>query len=342
MSKSRVVSSTLTYMLAAIFAVAAVAKLRDLTGLYQVLEISLHVPNGFLWPLGQGVIAIEILIALALSISYYRMHGLVGSTVMSSAFLAFSIYRYVKDQTNPCHCFGDLVHLTPLESCLLCATMLVTSGYLIVKTRQDLKGITPEGSNLSFVLGVGCLLVCATAVGFVRRQPRVSPLTLLTIPAQTVLDGASDFNGSSHKYTVVMFGDYQCPPCKAASRQIASLLATNPGLFRVAFRNFPLANIHPFAQEAAIVAEQARLQGEFWPVHDALYSSQDLNEDQINRVRLKYHLKSRGDEGKARVSSDVLLAKKLGLDSTPSFILVDDHSACWKAKDLSSLLGHLK
>jgi protein-disulfide isomerase len=39
-----------------------------------------------------------------------------------------------------------------------------------------------------------------------------------------------------------------------------------------AFRHFPLAEIHPFALAAALAAEAAGVHGQFWPMHDRLFS----------------------------------------------------------------------
>ncbi len=41
------------------------------------------------------------------------------------------------------------------------------------------------------------------------------------------------------------------------------------------FRHFPLAELHPFALSAAVAAEGAALKGQFWPMHDKLYSGDE-------------------------------------------------------------------
>ncbi len=43
---------------------------------------------------------------------------------------------------------------------------------------------------------------------------------------------------------------------------------------RVVFRNFPLGNIHPYAEGAAEAAEAAGAQGRFWEMHDQLFQHQ--------------------------------------------------------------------
>ena len=36
---------------------------------------------------------------------------------------------------------------------------------------------------------------------------------------------------------------------------------------------FPLTEVHPLAQLAALAAEAAGQQGQFWPMHDLLYEN---------------------------------------------------------------------
>jgi hypothetical protein len=45
------------------------------------------------------------------------------------------------------------------------------------------------------------------------------------------------------------------------------------------FRNFPLTQIHPYAQHAAETAESAAAQNKFWEMHDYLYEHQQALDD---------------------------------------------------------------
>jgi protein-disulfide isomerase len=79
--------------------------------------------------------------------------------------------------------------------------------------------------------------------------------------------------------TVVEYGDYECPYCAAARPVLAALIDHSPGQVRLVFRNFPLADVHPFALTAALAAEAAAALGAFWPMHDLLFSKQDRLRD---------------------------------------------------------------
>jgi protein-disulfide isomerase len=79
--------------------------------------------------------------------------------------------------------------------------------------------------------------------------------------------------------TVVEFGDYECPYCAAAAPVLRQLVDESDGRVRLVFRNFPLAEVHPYALTAALAAEAAGAQGAFWPMHDLLFQRQDHLDD---------------------------------------------------------------
>jgi protein-disulfide isomerase len=76
--------------------------------------------------------------------------------------------------------------------------------------------------------------------------------------------------------SLVEYGDYQCPFCGRAYPVVHEVLAQRPDTVRFAFRNFPLTNVHPFAEPAAQAAEAAAARGKFWDMHDWLFEHQDL------------------------------------------------------------------
>ena len=77
--------------------------------------------------------------------------------------------------------------------------------------------------------------------------------------------------------TVVEYGDYECPYCAAARPVLAGLV--EEGRIRLVFRNFPLADRHPYALTAALAAEAAGAQRAFWPMHELLFARQDRLDD---------------------------------------------------------------
>ena len=82
------------------------------------------------------------------------------------------------------------------------------------------------------------------------------------------------------KLTVVEYGDYQCPYCGQAYPIVEKLVETFADSMRLVFRNFaarPTCTRTPKPRPRC--AEASGLQGQFWPMHDALYENQrDLSD----------------------------------------------------------------
>lgn len=81
--------------------------------------------------------------------------------------------------------------------------------------------------------------------------------------------------------TLVEYGDYECPHCRIAHPLVKRLEHHFGDRLRFVFRNFPLTQIHPFAQPAAEAAEFAATQGKFWEMQDLLFKEQDRLGDEL-------------------------------------------------------------
>ncbi len=90
-------------------------------------------------------------------------------------------------------------------------------------------------------------------------------------------DLSPSFGTPGAPVVIVMFGDFECPACKAeaeAMRQNA--LKSFPKEVRVYFKDFPLESIHPWAKQAAIAGRCAFRQdpASFWKYFDWMYAHQ--------------------------------------------------------------------
>jgi protein-disulfide isomerase len=74
---------------------------------------------------------------------------------------------------------------------------------------------------------------------------------------------------------LVEYGDFQCPHCRMAHAMIHRVQKHFGDQLCFVFRNFPLTQIHPYAQAAAETAEFAGSKGKFWEMHDLLLEHQD-------------------------------------------------------------------
>src|SRR5213079_3353886 len=74
--------------------------------------------------------------------------------------------------------------------------------------------------------------------------------------------------------TLVEYGDYECPHCGRAYPIVKAIQQQIEPRLRFVYRNFPLRESHPHAEQAAEAAEAAGAQGKFWEMHDRLFERQ--------------------------------------------------------------------
>ena len=81
----------------------------------------------------------------------------------------------------------------------------------------------------------------------------------------------SPFQGpDTARITLVMFGDYQSDYTVRAHHVVTRLLKTYPNDLRFVFKHYPLSQLHPLANKAALAAIAAGKQGRFWEMHELL------------------------------------------------------------------------
>src|SRR6266568_4028249 len=128
--------------------------------------------------------------------------------------------------------------------------------------------------------------------------------------------------------TLVEYGDYQCPFCGAAYPEVKKVQKELGSKLRFVFRNFPLTNVHEFAQVAAETAEAASVQGKFWEMHDFLYEHQRTLGDQSVAVRYakkigldtqKFEREISQHVYRKRVKDDFMGGVRSGVNGTPTF-----------------------
>lgn len=129
--------------------------------------------------------------------------------------------------------------------------------------------------------------------------------------------GASDA-----QITLVEYGSYACPHCRAANDTIASLRDRFGDRMRYVFRHRPLAN-NDLARRAAEMAECATPE-QFWKVHVELMTrSATLTEDDLAAINSDLDLDAPevSDRARARVDEDERTARANGVTFTPTFFI---------------------
>jgi protein-disulfide isomerase len=137
------------------------------------------------------------------------------------------------------------------------------------------------------------------------------------------------FGSANGSIKLLEYGDYECPFCGDAHVIVEEIKRRLGDDLLFAFRNFPLTNIHPYAEHAAEAAEAASAQGEFWGMHDRLFENQGALEDQdiaryaaalgLDATRLIREVVSSAYA--PRIREDFKSGVRAGVNGTPTFFI---------------------
>jgi protein-disulfide isomerase len=150
------------------------------------------------------------------------------------------------------------------------------------------------------------------------------------VRAISVQDGDSPAIGSSNPtVTIVEFSDFQCPFCAAVQPTLKQVLQEYAGAVKLVFKHLPL-DIHRNATSAARAAYCAGKQERFWQYHDALFTTKDFSTQSYNQVAKAQGLNLQtfqsclnSVDSLNAVTADIETARRLKIESTPSFIIND-------------------
>jgi Na+:H+ antiporter, NhaA family len=147
--------------------------------------------------------------------------------------------------------------------------------------------------------------------------------------------------------TLVEYGSYACPHCRAANERIAGVRDGFGDRLRYVFRQRPLAG-SDLARRAAVLAECAATDDDFWKAHVALMSrSAELTEADLEYVAAGLGASATepgaAQRASARVDADEASARASGVAFTPTFFVNGRrYDGPWDESSLSdALLGSL-
>lgn len=127
---------------------------------------------------------------------------------------------------------------------------------------------------------------------------------------------------------VIEFADFECPYCRASAGVSDALMKEFPGQVQFIFKHYPLKRKHKNAEGAARAAIAAAKQQRFWPMHDRIFAT-----GQIEEADLRAHAEAIGldmaayDKMKNSMVSlqvmnrDRTLARDVGAEGTPIFFV---------------------
>jgi len=158
---------------------------------------------------------------------------------------------------------------------------------------------------------------------------------------------------ASAQITLVEYGSYACPHCRAANERIADVRDRLGERLRYAFRHRPVTG-SDIARRAAELMECCNDPDRFWAAHILLMTrSETLTEDDLRQATLEMGLAPEDVTGdtelvrraKARVDEDVRSARASGVLITPTFFINNRrYDGAWDessfADALLNPLGH--
>ena len=138
---------------------------------------------------------------------------------------------------------------------------------------------------------------------------------------------AAALGPAAAKVTIVEFSDFQCPYCRTSQQSLRQILREYGDRVRLVFKHLPL-DIHEQAFPAAIAAYCAGEQRQFWAFQDALFAANELSAETFHKIAAglridnpEFKLCLSSSSARSGVLADIRLARQLGFNSTPTFLV---------------------
>ena len=161
-----------------------------------------------------------------------------------------------------------------------------------------------------------------------RLRSEANVVVLLNPPRIKVTYDVSRLKGNAAAPVVIVeFADFQCPYCRRQEHVLKNIMAKYGNQVALAYRDFPVSQLHPLAEQAAEASRCAGEQGNYWKMYELMMARQL---DPVNLKQYAHELKLDEKEfdsclasGKYRdaVQSDRQYAERLGITATPTFII---------------------
>jgi protein-disulfide isomerase len=127
--------------------------------------------------------------------------------------------------------------------------------------------------------------------------------------------------------TIIEFGDFRCSYCKRFFDQtLEPLLTAYEGQVRFVYRDYPI--LGPESVQAALAAQCADDQGQFWVFHDRLYQEQNLTRAAFVQYATEFEMDVDTfttclDDAvhQSEVEADYIAGAQLGVGGTPTFFI---------------------
>lgn len=181
----------------------------------------------------------------------------------------------------------------------------------------------------NLILGVIAFAIVFFVVSIstsLRQEIKASDVTINTSETDYI------FGDPSAPITLVEFGDYECPACKAYKSFVDQIVTNNPGKVKFVYKQFPLIQIHRNALLGAKAVLSAGEQGKYFEMHNILYDNQDEWSKALNAKEkilgyatglgldmAKFEASMNSSAIEDRIRSEMRMGTTLGITGTPTF-----------------------
>jgi uncharacterized membrane protein/predicted DsbA family dithiol-disulfide isomerase len=297
-------------------------------------------PYAFLFGIPVAYIGLGSYLALAAIASFRLMAGLSGTKhlgffalFISGVGAVFSLYLQYQS------------FFAIKAECPWCIASAVTMSLLFVINGALYSANDSEAAKNPVDLALIPALSLAAAMGiafFAFFQTRPELPGIVIPPSPPIPKGALTLGPDNAPIKLVEFTDLLCPSCRRSHPEVKKFIADHPGRVQLIVRHFPLYTAvgHEFSMTAAFYAEYATEKGKGWEYIDAVMdipakeiTSQDpllralkiagLDADDAAKRLEKVDPSGKGtDRAFARVYEDLQFVDALGINQTPSFVVL--------------------
>jgi len=166
---------------------------------------------------------------------------------------------------------------------------------------------------------------------------------LAEVMAKMDLTGRPVRGNKDAKVTVVVYDDFQCPYCSRLHQTLNDVLKSYGGEIKVVYKDFPLLEIHPWAERAAIdsgcLAKQSA--GAYWDFADYVHANGrqiqgekrpiEMQRSEIDRIAMDTGKRHSADatalascvkeQSKTDLKASLKEAAGLGIEATPAIFI---------------------
>ena len=213
-----------SFLVAAVFATAGAAKLRDPAGSREALR-GFGVPAPLLAPLGVAVPVAELAAAVALLVGPTRTWGAWGALALLTGFSLAIGWNLSRGRTPECHCFGQLHSAPASRRTLLRNGAVLTLAAFVASGGEAAWSVAAAAAALATIGLVGILSPDRRARGTERTGEglaRRTPAPDFELPSATGGTVSLAALRERRRPVLLVFTDPDCGPCIALAPVIGA------------------------------------------------------------------------------------------------------------------------